>query len=242
MTHFFVLLVVVVYFLMTFVVHTSDARVLVARLWSLPHSQYVRWGALVYLPAFPVGLGRMEPWRFVSAIYVHMGVLHIVFNASALLYYGRAVEERIGSARFAICFFTTGVLGFLASDVWYVSTGALAFSAGASGAIFGLIGVVVGYLFAKRDPEYKRQLAYAVVMALVVGIALQVNNAAHAGGFVAGLPLGYLFYRERRPERLRWLVNALALASVLASLGSLVLSQRSPWWRVFEHEEAQIER
>lgn len=233
MTYFFVLLCVVVYFLMTFVVSPSgDARALVNRLWQLPNVAYVRWGALLYTPPFPAGLGRMEPSRFVAAMFVHMGVLHIIFNTSGLLYYGRAVEDRIGSARFTIAFFVTGVLGFLASDVWYVATGAIAISAGASGGIFGLIGVLVGYLFAKRDPEYKQQLGYAVVMALVVGLVWNVNNAAHVGGFVAGLPLGWLFFKERRPDRLRPVMRALAVLAVLASLASLVVVQRSPWWRI----------
>jgi membrane associated rhomboid family serine protease len=233
MTYFFVLLCVVVYFLMTFVVSAPrDLTALVRRLWVLPGVDYVRWGSLYYGPPFPTGLGRMEPWRFISAMFVHLNVLHIVFNSSALFYYGRVVEERIGSARFTICFFATGVLGFLASDVWYVGIGESANSAGASGAIFGLIGVFVGYLFAKRDPEYKRQLASAIVMALIVGFLMRVNNAAHVGGFVAGLPLGWLFYKERRPDRLRPVMNALAVIAVLASLASLVLVQRSPWWRV----------
>lgn len=244
MTRFFVLLCVGVYFIMTFVaMPRGDPGALLRRLWALPNLQYLRWGALPYDSAFPSGLGRSEPWRFVAAIFVHMGVLHIVFNTSALLYYGRLLEEKIGSARFTIAFFVTGVLGFLVSDLWYARPEAApALSAGASGAIFGIIGALVGYLFGRRDPEYRFHLMSAVVMGVIAAVVFSVNNAAHIGGFVTGLPLGLLVARERRPERIRWLVNVLAALAVVTSIGSLILVQRSPWWRLAAQEQTDEER
>jgi membrane associated rhomboid family serine protease len=138
------------------------------------------------------------------------------------------MERLHGSARFGALFILTGILGFVASDVYHQGLG---FTAGASGALFGLIGGRVGYLLAARDPRWKQLAGRAVVYGVLFAIAFPVNNAAHAGGFVSGIALGALLYVEQPVGRWSWLYAPLTALLLLASVGSIVLAQMSTAWR-----------
>jgi membrane associated rhomboid family serine protease len=182
-----------------------------------------QWGALSFGRTPGESLGFTQPWRYLSAMFVHYGALHIAFNLSALWDLGRATEQRLGSARFTLVFVVTGILGFVVSDGWdLVVRGYFAGTAGASGGLFGLMGCLIGYLFARRDPIWKTFLWRLAIMTAIFAIALPVNNAAHVGGFLCGAPMGYLAYKENRPWRLHrafgWGAGILALASVVSVL------------------------
>ncbi|HEY3234190.1 MAG TPA: rhomboid family intramembrane serine protease [Polyangiaceae bacterium] len=204
----------------------------------LSNSEALRWGALFYAPG--ARLTRQEPWRYLSAMFVHSGLLHIFFNGTALWDFGRATERRLGSARFVIVFILTGVAGFVLSELWYSWRAVAATTLGASGGLFGLIGCLIGYLYARKDPVWKDFLIRVVVFSAILAIALPVNNAAHFGGFACGVPLGYLFYRERRPWRRNAVLAVIAGLLVLASFASIGLSYASPVWRAVR--QAEIER
>lgn len=166
-----------------------------------------------------------EPFRLLSAVYVHLGLDHFLFNMAALVSLGRSIEDRIGGARLVVLFVITGILGFLASRLYFGPVSPP--TAGASGALFGFVGHEIGTLLARRDPRARelilQQLAYAIGFALL----FSVNNAAHAGGFLAGIAIGYLFDRERnRPVR-EPLFRALAWGGLILSVASVLLSIRS---------------
>jgi rhomboid protease GluP len=205
------------------------------------YSVAIRWGAIAtnFEPLLP-DLGRAEPWRYLAAMFVHFGALHIGFNMMALWDLGRVIEQRLGSARFVLIFVVTGILGFVVSDVWYEYAASRAVvTGGASGGLFGLVAALVGYMYAGRDPAWKQLLVRVLVYAVIFAIAFPVNNAAHAGGFVVGVALGFLFYKERRPwQRTRWL-GWIAAALVVASLASIALSLSSDAWRVVAQEETR---
>ncbi len=200
----------------------------------LAMSTLLRFGALGN------GIGLVEPWRLLSACFFHFGILHIGFNMVALWDVGRVIEQRVGSARFAITFVVTGIVGFAVGEAWYTLQGYYPPTAGASGAIFGLIGALIGYLYARRDPVWKQFLVRVAVYAVIFAMVLPVNNAAHFGGFASGVPLGYLFYKERRPWQRTRLLSWVAGALVAASVASVVLSIRSPYWQIRRRiEQAQ---
>jgi rhomboid protease GluP len=198
----------------------------------MPLSEAIRWGALWNV------LGRYEPWRYLSAMFVHFGILHIVFNMMALFDFGRITEREIGSSRFTIVFVMTGVVGFLVSDVWYSLQGMAPPTAGASGGLFGLVGTVIGYLFARKNPAYKQYLTHAALFTLVMLIAgFPVNHAAHLGGLALGALFGFAFSKETRPWKRTWLFGIAAAALIVASFASIVLSHVSPVWKEIRQEE-----
>jgi rhomboid protease GluP len=133
-------------------------------------------------------------WRLVTAMFLHIGVMHLAFNVYALFILGRDIEGFYGHLRFAAIYFVSG----LAGNVAYYAIGPNGVSAGASGAIFGLIGAEIAFLVSNRAlfGSFRKQrllnLAFLVVINLAFGFMGQgINNLAHIGGLVAGLALGF---------------------------------------------------
>jgi membrane associated rhomboid family serine protease len=169
----------------------------------------------------------------VSAIFLHSSVLHIFFNCLWASRAGAEIERQLGRARFVVLFMVSGIIGFLASRWW----SPLAYTVGASGAVFGLFGCAVGVAYARRDPRWKAILVENLVWVAIIGLINMratgggVNNAAHAGGLAAGALLGFLFTKE--PRRLRLDVPFGILAALLLALtaASIALSAASPYWK-----------
>jgi membrane associated rhomboid family serine protease len=179
------------------------------------------WGALGSGP-----VGQWEPWRYLSAMSLHLGAIHLLLNMTALWQFGRALEREIRFGRFAVTFLGSGALGFFVSDLWNILRGADVPTAGASGGLFGIAAAVVGYQFARRDPRYKALALQLVVFAIVFAWVLDVNSAAHIGGALAGAPLGYWFCRERNPHRhdagFAWAGGVLVFLSIVSVAASQV--------------------
>jgi rhomboid protease GluP len=147
----------------------------------------------------PIMYGRW--WTTITAIYLHGGLLHIIFNMLWLRNLGAPVEQLYGVSRSFIIFTISGVTGFLISHVFGVD-----FTIGASGSIFGLLGALV-YYGRKRggvlgNAIYKQVGTWAIVMFLFGFIMPNlVNNWAHAGGFIGGAATAYLVgFQEFTPE------------------------------------------
>ncbi len=133
-------------------------------------------------------------WRLFSAMFLHIGLAHIAFNAYALYIIGRDVEGLYGSARFAAIFFLSG----LAGGVLYFLVGpSISVSAGASGGVFGLIGAEVVFFLVNRSlfGSLGRQRLTNLAVLLAINLALgfmpgsNINMLAHLGGLVAGFVL-----------------------------------------------------
>jgi rhomboid protease GluP len=148
----------------------------------------IRLGASLPLP-YVVGLH--EYWRWVTACFLHGGLLHIGFNMWALYDIGPLVESFYGGAKYLFLYMATGVIGYMVSS-WF---GYL--SLGASGAIFGLLGVMIAYGVKRSHTAAGQQLRsvamrwaiYALILAFVIP---GVDNAAHIGGLASGFGLGML--------------------------------------------------
>jgi rhomboid protease GluP len=161
-------------------------------------------------------------WRLVTAMFLHAGLLHIGMNMWCLVDLGPEVESLFSTTKFIVLYLLTGVLGFSLS-LWWSPFGV---SVGASGAIMGLIGILIGASFhhGHLGKEYRSQLWKWVLYIAIFGIFFNIDNAAHFGGLVTGLALGYLIPEgepETRPSENLW--NALAVLSVVAIGGSFVL-------------------
>jgi membrane associated rhomboid family serine protease len=171
----------------------------------------------------------IEPWRILSACFVHFGVIHIAMNMTSLLYLCRQLEPAIGSVRLLILYVVSGTASFVVSLAYYSHMRLPVPTAGASGAVFGLAGALLGFLLRRRDERWKAWLVQFVPAAVIFGLApIGINNAAHIGGFVAGFLLGLLF-APGAPQRSRAWQKALAAVCAVAVVASLVLARLSEW-------------
>ena len=134
-----------------------------------------------------------EYWRLFTAMFLHVGIAHLAFNCLALFIFGPLVEGAYGHARFLTIYVIAGLSGSVASYL----LNSIAVGAGASGAIFGVLGALAAFFVAQRrmfGSMARRNLLGVLVLAginLVYGFTTPgIDNVAHLGGFVAGIVLG----------------------------------------------------
>lgn len=169
-------------------------------------------------------------WRMVTATFLHIGVIHLAANLWALALFGPLLERLLGSSRYAATYLASGIAGSAASAL-FGPEGAV--SAGASGAIFGLLGgfAVVG-LRLRENPvgqAWLRQAVVLVVLNVALGLSVpQIGLEAHLGGLAGGAVVvaaetvgrvrGGRLAVGRRSGPLRW--SGLAAAAVVAAASS----------------------
>jgi membrane associated rhomboid family serine protease len=199
-----------------------------AILWRLGGVTQYRLGMSIPLPYLVVG---NEWWRVVTAMFLHGGLLHIGFNMMALMQFGPAIEELYGSARYLFIYVFTGAFGFLISAAFGN------FSVGASGALLGLVGVMLA-VTSKRGGSYMRELRSrlitSVVILFVLGFShlMAMDNYAHGAGLASGFLIGKIF-ADRQPlnvgERRRaYALGWLAGLVVVASFALMLFHYRDP--------------
>lgn len=132
-------------------------------------------------------------WRLLSSVFLHWSLMHLVFNAAALIFLGRILEPLLGTAVFFISYLVMGVLASIVSVLFNDNV----VSAGASGAVFGLFGVFLALLLSNLVEKRMRAIWLKTILAmlainLATGFFLPVDNAAHVGGLFSGIMLGAL--------------------------------------------------
>jgi rhomboid protease GluP len=146
-------------------------------------------GALV-----PALVAQGESWRLVSSVFLHSGVAHLGFNMLSLYFLGAFTEEAFGRGRYFALYLLSGVAGGLA----YLYFGGFNQPAvGASGAIFGLLGGVLGYAIRRGTFSWQnpliRQLLILLALNLYLGFSIpNISNTAHLGGLAGGFAFGWL--------------------------------------------------
>ena len=172
------------------------------------------FGALVVI--------EQEWWRPLTAMFVHIGVVHLLVNMYSLWNVGGFVERLLGKPLFAAVYLLTGLAGSFASVMWRPSS----ISAGASGAIFGLFGVVIGFTFRAREqlpPTTVQSLRSSIVATLAFNLLFALStpfldHAAHLGGLCVGVLAGVMATAsalERPGQRASWGSQAIVLATVV---------------------------
>ena len=146
-------------------------------------------------------------WRFLTAVFLHSGVAHLLYNIFALALFGSILERIIGGRKFLIIFFITGILANLFSVNFYSS------SLGASGAIFGVIGALivvrpwqVVWAFGLPMPIFIAGILWGIgdvigAVGFLSGNPIDnIGNLAHLSGMIFGLVFGAL-YRKKKKRR-----------------------------------------
>src|SRR5215469_2622163 len=179
----------------------------------------------------PLTLGG-QPWRLVTALFLHGGFLHILFNMWCLWDLGGLCESLYVHVTFALVYLISGIGSSLASVWWHPAIP----SVGASGAVFGIVGALIAsyYLGEFTMPRFAmrghlRSLVLFVVYNMMLGQVFgRVDNAAHIGGLVTGLVFGALIARVA-PESggVRRAGVILLLALMVASCGAWLYRSRS---------------
>jgi rhomboid protease GluP len=138
--------------------------------------------------SLPLAINLFQPWRFVTAVFLHGSVMHIVFNMWVLMDIGPQIEELYGSARYLFIYVLTGIGGYVVSSTFGK------FSVGGSGALLGLIGVLLAITTGRRSAGMQMlrgQIIRWLIYIAVFGFLFPgIDNFAHAGGLASGFLLG----------------------------------------------------
>ena len=137
-------------------------------------------------------------WRLVTAMFLHGSIFHILFNMLALYWLGTSIEQALGTRRFLLVYFVSGLAGS-AGALWFSS--ALAVTVGASGAIFGLIGalLILEYL-ATGSLMGQAMVLILVNMAMTFAVP-GISIGGHVGGLAGGIVATYALMRFRYPPQ-----------------------------------------
>jgi rhomboid protease GluP len=146
----------------------------------------------------PSSLGA-QPWRLLTSVFVHAGIIHIGFNMWCLWDLGGLAERIFDRWVYFLVYLCCGVAGSLAASLF--SYGGV--TVGASGAIFGIAGALISALYLGKLPVSKRAIEstvkslvfFAGYNLLFGAIVPQISNSAHLGGFITGLALGAVMAR-----------------------------------------------
>jgi len=177
-----------------------------------------------------------DAWRLFSSMFLHIGLIHILFNMYMLFAFGPVVERMFGSARFTLIYLWSGLFGSLVSAMYHGAQMQVVVAAGASGALMGISGAFVGHWMVSNVRGVSQEalsmrgpLAQTIGLNLVLGfINPGVDNACHMGGLISGVILGAAFslgdFAHSRSKRF-----AASTVISIASLGVIwFVLQRPP--------------
>lgn len=170
-----------------------------------------------------------EIWRMVTSAFLHIGILHLLVNSYTLYQLGNFIEDFFGQRKLIATYVLTAIAGNILSLIF--NSGAI--SAGASGALFGLTGLLLGNAWAKKDytfdlPIDERQLIPFVLFNLWFGYAMPgIDNWAHIGGLLGGIALGFIFDPSMSfdPSNLKSIAP-----KILGSLSIITLAISGVFW------------
>ena len=157
---------------------------------SFQASDLLKWGG-----NFRPAINRGEYWRLFTNMFLHGGLMHVLMNMYGLFFVGMFIEPLLGQFKYLLIYLVTGIVASIVSVWWHPAT----VSIGASGAIFGLYGAFFALLTVNMFPS-KSKKAFLINTSIFIGYNLLfgltggIDNAAHIGGLLSGLVLGYAMY------------------------------------------------
>jgi membrane associated rhomboid family serine protease len=178
----------------------------------------VDMGAMV-----PILVAQGEYWRLVTAMFLHVGILHLAFNSFGLYLFGSLIEGVLGAARFIAIYLITGVCASAASFAFSPPGTA---AAGASGAVFGLLGAWLAFNLRRRSLSLAQANIQGALMLIGINLALGfllpgIDNIAHLGGLAAGLGAGFAAEGAGRSETSRLVTQVAGFAALMVVAAAL---------------------
>lgn len=159
---------------------------------------------IIGAPIFNFGVGfnyliaEGEWWRFITPMFLHGGIFHILFNMFALYLFGPELEKLTGKVRFLTIYFMAGLFGtiitFLIQDQMYTHVGA-------SGAIYGIFGAFGALVYYARNtmPQLKQVILPIIVISVIMTfLTPNINITAHLTGLVVGFLIGLSYFHPKR--------------------------------------------
>lgn len=145
-----------------------------------------------------------EYWRLFTSIFIHGGLMHLFMNLYGLGLGASLLEGILGRTQLVISFIVCGILASIASIYWHENT----VSVGASGAIFGLYGLVLAFTVFKIYPTHMRGMTWMLLglyagVSLLFGFSGGIDNAAHFGGLISGFILGGILILTQREQLIK---------------------------------------
>lgn len=212
-----------------------------------------------YLPACPLGVpvpctiqsvcgfdGTTDQWyRFIIAIFLHGGVVHLIFNLLFQLRVGADMERDFGSFRVAMIYMLSGVAGF----VFGANINVLLPSVGCSGALFGLVACLLLDLLQNWkvivNPWLELiKLVVVILISFALGLLPYIDNFAHIGGFITGLFAGMVFLPTisfgKWERRKKWIMIGVASVCLVGIYFALFwvfyngVDRECSWCRYFD--------
>ncbi|WP_082407016.1 rhomboid family intramembrane serine protease [Bacillus sp. JCM 19041] len=167
-----------------------------------------------------------EWWRLVTSMFLHIGMLHLLFNGMALYFLGSAVEQLFGSFRFLMIYFLAGIFGSIVSFAFNDSV-----SAGASGALFGCFGALLYFGLKQPNLFFRtlgRNIFFLLLFNLVLGFIVPgIDNGAHIGGLIGGFLTAVLVRMPKEKKKTSGIWSLLSLLGlVIASVSLLYFGQQ----------------
>jgi rhomboid protease GluP len=163
-------------------------------------------------------------WRLVTCMFLHFGILHLGFNMWVLWELGRLVERLVGNVGFVLLYFVSGIAGSIASLAW----NPVIVAAGASGAVFGVAGALLGVLSFHHDTvpavvlkRLRNSMAFFLIFNFYYGAkASGIDMAAHIGGLTAGFACGLIL---RQPFSVNMVAGRKLRNAAVLVTGAVVL-------------------
>lgn len=150
----------------------------------------------------PFIIEKGEYYRLFSSMFLHFGMEHLLNNMLVLFVLGSRLERTVGKVRFLLIYLLGGIMGNIVSFLLELRTMDYAVSAGASGAVFAVMGAMI-YVILRRKGRIEdlsvRQILIMAVLSLYFGFTSSgVDNAAHVGGMAGGFVMAVLLYHPRK--------------------------------------------
>lgn len=174
---------------------------------------YIEWNGSSYDTEYMIQMGAVydplvlekhEFYRIITHFFLHFGFDHLLNNMLSLLVLGYSLELETGKWRFAIIYFSSGILAGVTSIIYNIYVSQETVSCGASGAIYGLMGALLVLLIAGNRGRWTSEVPrYLLFIAFSIYSGMQdpsIDNAAHIGGFVAGALICLIMTRFVRME------------------------------------------